>query len=76
MKIDSVITMEVKTREEELGELLRKGGVLQKDIDRAVIKIRNETEPELEDKWWEELDNAINKYVQYAIEYDRITRKI
>ena len=76
MKIDSVITMEVKTREEELGELLRKGGVLKKDVDRAVIKIRNETEPELEDKWWEELDNAINKYVQYAIEYDRITRKI
>ena len=76
MKIDSVIMMEVKTREEELGELLRKGGVLQKDVDRAVIKIRNETEPELEDKWWEELDNAINKYVQYAIEYDRITRKI
>ena len=76
MKIDSVITMEVKTREEELGELLRKGGVLQKDVDRDVIKIRNETEPEIEDKWWEELDNAINKYVQYAIEYDRITRKI
>ena len=76
MKIDSVITMEVKTREEELEELLSKGGVLQKAVDRAVIKIRNETEPELEDKWWEELDNAINKYVQYAIEYDRITRKI
>ena len=76
MKIDSVITMEVKTREEELEELLRKGGVLQKAVDRAVIKIRNEIEPELEDKWWEELDNAINKYVQYAIEYDRITRKI
>lgn len=76
MKIDSVITMEVKTREEEIGELLRKGGVLQKDVDRAVIKIRNETEPEIEDKWWEELDNAINKYVKYAIEYDRITRKI
>ena len=76
MKIDSVITMEVKTREEELEELLSKGGVLQKAVDRAVIKIRNEIEPELEDKWWEELDNAINKYVQYAIEYDRITRKI
>ena len=76
MKIDSVITMEVKTREEELEALLSKGGVLQKAVDRAVIKIRNEIEPELEDKWWEELDNAINKYVQYAIEYDRITRKI
>ena len=76
MKIDSVITMEVKTREEELEELLRKGGVLQKAVDRDVIKIRNEIEHELEDKWWEELDNAINKYVQYAIEYDSITRKI
>ena len=75
MKIDSAITMEVKTRE-ELEELLRKGGVSQKAVDRAVIKIRNETKPELEDKWWEELDNAINEYVKYAIEYDRITRKI
>lgn len=76
MKIDSVITMEVKTREEELEELLSKGGVLKKAVDRAVIKIRNEIEHELEDKWWEELDNAINKFMQYAIEYDRITRKI
>ena len=76
MKIDSVITMEVKTREEELEELLSKGGVLQKAVDRAVIKIRNETEPELEDKWWEELDTAISEYTKYAIEYDRITRKI
>ena len=38
MKIDSVITMGVKTREEEL-------------------------------------DNAINEYMKYAIEYDRLTRK-
>lgn len=76
MKIDSVITMEVKTREEELEELLSKGGVLQKAIDRAVIRIRNEFEPDLEKKWWAELDTAINEYVKYAIEYDRITRKI
>ena len=75
MKIDSVITMEVKTREEELEELLGDGGILKKAVDRAVIKIRNETEPYLEDKWWEELNNAINKYMQYAIEYDRLTRK-
>ena len=75
MKIDSVITMEVKTREEELEELLSPDGELNAAVYRAVIKIRNETEPELEDKWWEELDNAINKFMQYAIEYDRLKRK-
>ena len=75
MKIDSVITMEVKTREEELEELLSDGGTLKKTVDRAVIKIRNETEPKLEDKWWEELDNAINEYVKYAIEHDRLMRR-
>ena len=75
MKIDSVITMEVKTREEELEELLSPDGELNAAVYRAVIKIKNETEPELEDKWLEELDNAINKYMQYAIEYDRLKRK-
>lgn len=75
MKIDSVITMEVKTRKEELGELLAPDGELNAAVYKAVIKIRNETEPELEDKWWGELDNAINKYMQYAIEYDHLTRK-
>ena len=70
------MTIEVKTREQELKELLAPDGELKAAVDKAVIKIRNETEPDLEDKWWEELDNAINKYVQYAIEYDRITRKI
>ena len=75
MKIDSVITMEAKTREEELEDLLKTGGELSEAVYRAVIKIRNETEPNLEDKWWEELDNAINKYMQYAIEYDRLKRR-
>ena len=75
MKIDSVITMEVKTREEELEELLSPDGELNAAVYKAVIKIKNETEPELEDKWLEELDNAINKYMQYAIEYDRLKRK-
>ena len=76
MKIDSVITMEVKTREEELEELLNPNGELKAAIDKAVIKIRNETEPDLEDKWWEELDNAINKYMQYAIEQKSKVNKI
>ena len=75
MKIDSVVTMEVKTREQELKELLAPDGELKAAVDKAVIKIRNETEPDLEDKWWEELDNAINEYMQYAIEHDRLTRK-
>ena len=75
MKIDSVITMEVKTYGEELEELLASDGELNAAVYRAMLKIRNETESELEDEWWEELDNAINKYMQYAIEYDRLTRK-
>ena len=64
----------LKTREEELEELLAPDGELNAAVYKAVIKIRNETEPELEDKWWEELDNAISKYMQYAIEYDRLRR--
>ena len=75
MKIDSVVTMEVKTREQELKELLAPDGELKAAVDKAVIKIRNETEPDLEDKWWEELNNAINEYMKYAIEHDRLTRK-
>ena len=69
------MTIEVKTREQELKELLAPDGELKAAVDKAVIKIRNETEPYLEDMWWEELNNAINKYMQYAIEYDRLTRK-
>ena len=75
MKIDSVIMMEVKTREEELEELLSPDGELNAAVYRAVMKIRNETNPDLEDKWLEELDNAFNKYMQYAIEYDRLKRR-
>ena len=67
--------MEVKTHGEELEELLASDSELNAAVYRVAIKIRNETESELEDKWWEELDNAINKYMQYAIEYDHLTRK-
>ena len=75
MKIDSVITMDVKTREEELEELLSPDNELNAAVYNAVIKIKKEKDPNLEDKWWEELDNAINKFMQYAIEYDRLKRK-
>ena len=47
MKIDSVATMEGKTREQELEELLAPDGELKSAVDKAVIKIRNETEPDL-----------------------------
>ena len=70
------MTIEVKTREQELKELLAPDGELKAAVDKAVIKIRNETEPDLEDKWWEELDNAINKYMQYAIEQKSNVNKI
>ena len=63
MKIDSVITMEVKTCGKELEERLASDDELNAAVYRAVIKIRNETESDLEDKWLEELDNAINKYM-------------
>lgn len=66
--------MDVKTRKEELEDLLSPDGELNAAVYKTVIKIRNEIDPDLEDKWWEELDNSINAYMQYAIEYDRLTR--
>ena len=42
MKIDSVITMEVKTREEELEEILAPDSELNASVYNAVIKIKNE----------------------------------
>ena len=64
----------IKTRLEELEDMLMSDGVLKRNIDHAVIKIRNETDSKLEDKWWEELDNAINTYLKYYVEYDRLKR--
>lgn len=74
MKIDSVIVMEVKTREEELEELLNPGGMLNRAVYAAVMKIRNATTEEEADQLCTELDNAINTYMQLAIEWDRIQR--
>lgn len=77
MKIDSVMTMEVKTRNEELEELLEPGGQLNADIYAAILKIwkAQPTTEEPDNKLLEELDNAVNTYMKYAIEYDRLTRK-
>lgn len=76
MKIDSVITMEVKTREEELEELLEPGGQMNADIYAAILKIwqAQPTTEEPDDKLLEEFDNAVNRYLKYAIEHDRLKR--
>ena len=74
MKINSVITMEVKTRKEELDDLLSPDGELNRNVYEAVMKIRHARNEVDIYNCCEELDNAINKYVQYAIEYDRLKR--
>ena len=64
----------IKTRLEELEDMLMPDGDLNKNIYNAVIKIRNETDSKLEEKWWEELDNSLNSYVKFYVEYDRLKR--
>jgi hypothetical protein len=79
MKIDSVATMDVKTREEELEELLAPDGTLNNDIFIAlqgVIEVEK-THPADDDTStaaYAAFDNAVNRYVKYAIEYDRLKR--
>lgn len=79
MKIDSVMTMEVKTRNEELEELLAPSGALNCAVYDAVNEIVCAArDPEIYcnyDSLYTALDNAINTYMKYAIEYDRLTRK-
>lgn len=75
MKIDSIIVMEVKTREEELEDILNPSGELNRKVYDAVMKIRHATTEEEVDKYCGELDDAINTYMQYAIEWDRIKRR-
>ena len=76
MKIDSVITMEVKTREKELEELLGPGGKLNAEVYAAILKLwkAQPTTEDPDDALLEELDNAINAYMKYTIEYDRLMR--
>ena len=75
MKIDSVIVIDVTTREEELEELLNPGGTLNRAVYDALMKIRNATTEEESEEHYTELDNAINTYMQFAIEWDRIQRR-
>lgn len=77
MKIDSVATMNVKTRVEELEELLAPDGELNAAVYKAVngiVEAEHDRGEDATDAEYEALDNAINKYMQYAIEYDRLKR--
>ena len=64
----------LESRLEELEVMLMPDGELNRNIYNAVIKIRNtkETNSEFEMKLWEELDNSLNRYVKYYVEYDRL----
>ena len=77
MKIDSVITMEVKSREEELEELLAPDGELNAAVFKAlrgIVEAERDRGEDATDAEYGAFDDAINKYMQYAIEYDRLKR--
>lgn len=65
-----------RTRKEELEELLNPDGQLNADIYAAILKIwkAQPITEEPDDKLLEGLDNALNRYLKYAIEYDRLIR--
>lgn len=68
----------IKTRLEELEDMLMPDGELNRNIYNAVKNIRNKkgtnSEVLLDFTLWEELDNAFNTYLKYSIEYDRLKR--
>ena len=68
--------IEVKTREKELEELLGPGGKLNTEVYSAILKLwkAQPTAEDPDDALLEELDNAINTYMKYTIEYDRLMR--
>lgn len=74
MKTEKTAT--AKTRNEELEELLGPSGRLNADIYAVVRKIwqAQPTTEEPDDKLLEEFDNAVNRYLKYAIEHDRLKR--
>lgn len=65
----------MKSRIEELEELLAPGGELNRSIYEAALKIRNARDDDDFYNCCGELDEAANAYMKYAIEYDRLTRK-
>lgn len=79
MKINSVAATEAKTRAEELEELLAPDGKLNSDIFVALQGVieAEKTHSAYDDTStaaYAAFDSAVNKYVQYAIEYDRLKR--
>ena len=62
------------TREKELEDLLNPDGMLNRNIYVAVMKIRNAATAKEVENGCGQLDDAINKYMQCAIELDRIRR--
>lgn len=77
MKIVSAITMDVKTRKEELEELLAPDGELNAAVYKAVkgiVEAERDRGEDASDAEYGALDDAINTYMKYAIEYDRLTR--
>ena len=77
MRIDSAIATELKTREEELEELLAPDGELNAAVYKAVrgiVEAERDRGEDAADAELEALDNAINTYMKYAIEWDRLQR--
>ena len=79
MKIDSARMVGVKTRSEELEELLAPDGKLNNDIFVALQRVieAEKNHPAYDDATsdaYAAFDAALNAYVQYAIEYDRLKR--
>ena len=63
--------------EEELEELLAPDGELNAAVYKAVrgiVEAERDRGEDASDVEYGALDNAINKYMQYAIEYDRLKR--
>ena len=66
----------IESRLEELQDMIMPNGILNKNIYNAVMKIRNETDSKLEDKWWGELEDSLDRYVKCYLEYDRLRQFI
>ena len=69
----------LKTRKEELEELLAPDGKLNNDIFTALQSVieAEKNHPAYDDTntaAYRAFDNALNRYLKYAIEYDRLKR--
>lgn len=63
------------SRIKHLENLLEPGEALNFDVYKAVEKICGRELTEVDDNLLKELDDAINRYLNCAIEYDRLTRR-